>query len=763
MSRHLDTPSSNTSKELKKLIELVSKYNEISDEEEYVELKRLFYLQKINYLTQHSTINKIIQWRNQPGKNGLESHLQKYQIHRDSSKILQSIEFANAVSCVFSPLRPLQVTSLTDFYKAMQERDKLFTNDPTKENIAKYIEYNQTIKAYYQQNQQLQEKIQRHMYYLSLAYAKVDAIQGFVHEEFDEYQTEVLGNPKSNNKNFTFNIDGEPISIVIRVEDRHTMGKEQQLQTHQVSEYFSEDYVTIMVPFLNDDDETMHQPVVISEFGTKGDLARYAEKLKGRDPKEISKQTLNFMAKLSDFCTKLMDSGHYHPDIKLSNFLTDGERLIVSDRKTITDKKDPKVNEISTSPAYGAPEYQRCLRAGSIGLNFRAFSTKLDMPSYMSFQVGTALKEFMLKSNLIPFNEESEKDFEQKFVKWQLLSKFVISPPATNEVTNLSLLVQELTRENSKDRLPIRHFQTLLEKVTSSADTFIQEVEKLSPASKLSSYEDLELIRTILTADSLDKNLEEKLGQKEPAHLEKLLQDPRLNSESLFKGNALSHANQYLSGVDKALLEKDLEKSSNFRWFLHKVSFGFFRVPRVSAIEDIKANLPKMNKITQACIFLNRLAGNETFPGLDANKSALFQEISILRQKVEQQAPKDVEKSNRNRLGKSTNSNLQGLLDDICDVIIHDTVTSEACDVIIHDISEKEQGKDVKRTKTSLKSGETSVERPVHHQLVTALPLNVDDIANTIKRGDKIKKGLILIKETVVQETFKKEIRSKII
>lgn len=114
-------------------------------------------------------------------------------------------------------------------------------------------------------------------------------------------------------------------------------------------------------------------------------------------------------------------------------------------------------------------------------------------------------------------------------------------------------------------------------------------------------------------------------------------------------------------------------------------------------------------------------------------------------------------------MGKSTNSNLQGLLDDICDVIIHDTVTSEACDVIIHDISEKEQGKDVKRTKTSLKSGETSVERPVHHQLVTALPLNVDDIANTIKRGDKIKKGLILIKETVVQETFKKEIRSKII
>lgn len=759
----LDIPSAHSSKELKKLIDLITRYNEISDKEENAELKRLFYLQQINYLTKYSTNTIIIQWRNQYDKNGLESHLQKYGVHRDLSLLLEGIEFANAVSR-FSPLLGSSPElSQTDFYEAMQERDKLFTEDPAPGNITKYIQYNQIIKAYYQQDQQLQEKVQRNLYYLSLAYAKVDAIQGFVQQEFGEYQTEVLGNPKGNNKNFTFTIEGEPVKTVIRVEDRNTIGKEQQLQTHQVSEYFSEDYVTIMVPFLNDDNETAYQPVVISEFASKGDLAHYAEKLKGRDPKDILKQTVYFMDNLGDFCTKLMDSGHYHPDIKLSNFLTDGERLIVSDRKTITDKKNPKVNEISSSPIYGAPEYQKCLRSGSVGLNFRAFATTLDMPSYMSFQVGTALKEFMLKSNLIPYDEQSEEDFEEKFSKWQSLSKFANPQPSTNEIRNMSVLVQELTRQNSKDRLPIKHFQTLLKKVTLSPDEFMDELEKLSPASKLSSSEDIELIKTILTADTLDEKLEEKLGQTDPTHLETLFLDPRFHSESLFKGKSLAHANQYLKAVDGALLAKDLEKASGFRWFIHVISFGFITVPRVSTINDIKNNLPKMDKITQACFILSGIAGNETFPGLDANKKDLFQQISNLEEssEVEKQASNEEESNCRHR-GQSAQSSTSGLhntdTNEECDVIIHDT---EECDVIIHDVDQKEIDEGIKKIKLSVKNDGASLERPAHNQQVTIAPSNVDNIANTINRGNKFKNGLFAIKESVVQEATEKESLNK--
>lgn len=73
---------------------------------------------------------------------------------------------------------------------------------------------------------------------MRLVYAKADAIQGFVQQEFAEYQTKVLGNPKGNNKNFRFTINGKgaPDETVVRVEDRNSVGKEQVLQAHPVIE-----------------------------------------------------------------------------------------------------------------------------------------------------------------------------------------------------------------------------------------------------------------------------------------------------------------------------------------------------------------------------------------------------------------------------------------------------------------------------------------------------------------------------------------------
>lgn len=103
----------------------------------------------------------------------------------------------------------------------------------------------------------------------------------------------------------------------------------------------------------------------------------------------------------------------------------------------------------------------------------------------------------------------------------------------------------------------------------------------------------------------------------------------------------------------------------------------------------MKDNLPKMTKITQACFHLSELAGNKIFPGLDANKSALFQELRMLKQNMVKQASTKVEESNRDHLNKSENSNSCGFLDDICDVIIHDTDTNEACDMLLHDMDEK--------------------------------------------------------------------------
>ncbi len=57
---------------------------------------------------------------------------------------------------------------------------------------------------------------------------------------------------RTNNVNFFLNIDGEPEPLVIRVEDRTDLDDEADLQSHPVAEHFSEDYVTVMMPFKNE-------------------------------------------------------------------------------------------------------------------------------------------------------------------------------------------------------------------------------------------------------------------------------------------------------------------------------------------------------------------------------------------------------------------------------------------------------------------------------------------------------------------------------
>lgn len=84
----------------------------------------------------------------------------------------------------------------------------------------------------YDQNLLLQEKVRRSQYFLALVYAKIDAIEGVVKQNFKEYQTSALGKPDGNNRNFIFSIEGEANKMVIRVEDRSSLGKEQDLQTH---------------------------------------------------------------------------------------------------------------------------------------------------------------------------------------------------------------------------------------------------------------------------------------------------------------------------------------------------------------------------------------------------------------------------------------------------------------------------------------------------------------------------------------------------
>lgn len=303
---------------------LIQQYNQTPENKP---IERLYYLQKMNQFIRRATPNDaVIRWRNQIGASSLEAHLQQYHIHRDASALVQSIEFAQAVQRHQSPdAQPPNHTPLTDIYSEMRARDDLLISDNI--DFGQYIQHNQAIADFYSKDEALQEKVQKSLYYLSLIYPKLESIQDVVQQTFPEYSTQVLGKSEGNNKNFTFHIDGENSPLVIRVEDRNDLGREVQLQTHDVSEYFSNDYATLMVPFKTGD-ETAYQPVVISEFAQQGDLQHYAETLQGKEPKAITTAAQKYFLQLCDFCLKLEASGHYHPDIKLSNFLVDGDTRV---------------------------------------------------------------------------------------------------------------------------------------------------------------------------------------------------------------------------------------------------------------------------------------------------------------------------------------------------------------------------------------------------------------------------------------------------
>jgi len=80
------------------------------------ELKKLFYLQKINQLSQYSTDSAIIAWRNQLGENGLEIHLQYFGVSCNASALLQSVQFAEAVYKRTPPPKKNFTPTYQDFF-----------------------------------------------------------------------------------------------------------------------------------------------------------------------------------------------------------------------------------------------------------------------------------------------------------------------------------------------------------------------------------------------------------------------------------------------------------------------------------------------------------------------------------------------------------------------------------------------------------------------------------------------------------------------
>lgn len=543
-----------------KLTQLVSAFNEIaSDEDKELSaddhLNRIILLQKIvSQLELEPPRPSLDDWLTNTEKQGLERQLQRYGIHRDASPFLKSFEFANAIMAV-REVAPLETD--VSLSKLTQEEQALFQKPEAEQSVEAYVELARK-KMHYFSQPEVQDKIIMHQQILALVYSKLEAIRGEVEQKFSNFSTKELSS--SNNQNFLFHVAGLEAPLVIRVEDRTNTDSESALRQHEVSRFFSDDYATIKVPMLHNG-TAEYLPVVVSEFAKDADLQSYASKQKGKDPEQILDNALAKFEQLNTFTNQLMEAGYYHPDIKLTNFLISGERIFVSDRKTIINDRNPKVSDIFSSPAYGAPEYQQCINTYGTGYNSKAYTTRLDMPQYMSFQIGMALKEYLLLAMADKIADKySEEDVNLFAANWLPLSQLFDAP--TDRLKNISVLIQELTREESGDRLTTDKFQRLMTQVDLSEEAFLAKVEQEHPLPKCT--EQARLVTDIQTtlADSDDKL--KTFVDLIKTHKEELdFNEPRIKSalQALYRESGiLEKLQQYGESVELALRQADLAK-----------------------------------------------------------------------------------------------------------------------------------------------------------------------------------------------------------
>lgn len=546
----------------KELSNAITEYNEISENRS---IKKLYYLQKINHYFRefmakgHKAVidwSHICVWSRQEDKtsdeveeSGFEHHLQRYGIHRDASELLQSIEFSEAVVHFGKPLYDTDKS----FYQSLRDRDATFTaTDKTEaDKIKEYHENNASIWNFYLTDETLRTTILRQRNILILIYPKLEAIQELVQQNFEGFASKIMGSLPANNQNFNFTVENpftmdeffpkKQHQLVIRVEDRNSLGDDRLLQTYPVSEYFIEEYATVMVLFRDGQQET-YLPVVISEYAPQGNLKTYAQSLYGKNDLEILKKTVDIFEQMSDFCLELKESGHYHPDIKLTNFLIHhDDQLRISDRKTIIDSERPIANTVCSTYDFSPPEYQQCFMNGNGGPVVKKVMERLtmEMNSFMSYQLGNVLKEFILESHNISY----EKD--KSAIRDKLLADLISKKKPNHNENNLLKLIQALTQKNPLKRLSILNFKALLEKTNCNEAEFLTELTKVCEI-----IEDIEVTPTISSVN-WDANLSQTIRMADLTEAGELSSETDENTRSSFGDNRSSFGDKRASFEDK--------------------------------------------------------------------------------------------------------------------------------------------------------------------------------------------------------------------
>ena len=313
---------------------------------------------------------------------------------------------------------------------------------------------------------------------------------------------------------------------------------------------------------------------------------------KGESPETIASKAASYFTLLSDFCSLLIDAKAYHPDIKLTNFLVNGELIRVSDRKTLIKNANPGVAEIATTRAYAPAEYTKCVNYRTGTIKPEHHKAQFNMPQFMAYELGMALKEFLILSQTpnVPDIEEFQ-DYECT------AASYFINPP--KQIINLSLLVQELTRPDPEKRMTIEQFKTvLIEKAYSrSTENFYKRIEEILPAASIGLQPEIDQINRLLTNEMTVQELQkqanqifEALSTRDPQEI-RLLKHAELLATKCFKEYASPYFKKCSKALEAILLQADWDKAPWYRKALHWISRGYFRVERVANLENTAINL----------------------------------------------------------------------------------------------------------------------------------------------------------------------------
>lgn len=205
------------------------------------------------------------------------------------------------------------------------------------------------------------------------------------------------------------------------------------------------------------------------------------------------------------------------------------------------------------------------------------------MPEFMAFQLGMALKEFLMLTQI----DELPDDFRNP----DRNAAYYFKSPS-RQIVNLSLLIQELTRSDASKRLTITQFKNLLNFRNLSSEQFYQAVEKVLPSSTIGLKEEdvidfTKLLDGNLKSEDLIKQANlvfSKLSNNTPkeTRLTRLAEKLAVKcykeySEPFFKAS-----------IEKAIFNNDWDEAPWYRQVMHWLSFGYFSVEKVTDISEVK-------------------------------------------------------------------------------------------------------------------------------------------------------------------------------